>query len=169
MKELFLSLLLLPLSLAVSLTWENKPQNNPSLKEKLKNSKQEMECCDEAEDICIFQVFIYEGQCVDEDDNSKCHQVPSSLVRLDGFIFYFPDVAFLLKVSVSQCQKRLQKTVAILTLERSLLLFLAMWFLRDCRYLIQFPKIFLCCQAYKMFSDLWMSCLHDSFADAGLW
>lgn len=122
MKELFLSLLLLPLSLAVSLTWENKPQNNPSLKEKLKNSKQEMECC-EAEDICIFQVFIYEGQCVDEDDNSKCHQVPSSLVRLDGFIFYFPDVAFLLKVSVSQCQKRLQETVAILALERSLLLF----------------------------------------------
>lgn len=120
MKELFLSLFLL--SLAVSLTCENKPQNNPSLKEKLKNSKQEMEYCDEAEDTYIFQVFIYEGQYVDEDDNSNCHQVPSSLLTLDGFTFCFPDVAFLLKVSVSQCQKRLQKTVAILTLERSLLL-----------------------------------------------
>lgn len=56
MKELFLSLFLL--SLAVSLTCENKPQNNPSLKEKLKNSKQEMEYCDEAEDTYIFQVFM---------------------------------------------------------------------------------------------------------------
>lgn len=56
MKELFLSLFLL--SLAVSLTWEKKPQNNPSLKEKLKNSKQEMEYCDEAEDTYIFQVFM---------------------------------------------------------------------------------------------------------------